>query len=215
MPKSSTSTMPRISLLSEAKSINVNKWTYPGMQIYKIQEDIIDGLFRSLPTTTNNDVDIVFLKVSTLNLFYSTYMLATRQMANGIVSLNIDSKLKMGDISLVDEIATCTKRRNYSFATKYCACHEPNLYPIYDAIVGNYLAQVVESGHLPMYASYSKSAILNKMKNYSDYKELYDAFMDYYDLSSLSYREVDWYIWVANKCKTSAKLHSLNLFKLI
>jgi hypothetical protein len=43
------------------------------------------------------------------------------------------------------------------------------------------------------------------------YKEVYDAFMKQYQLTSLGYRKVDWYIWTACKCH----LTNLSLFNLI
>ena len=213
MPKAipSKTTLP-ISLLKEAQMINIHKWSYPGMQIYKIQEDIIDKLFRSPSTKTNCDADIVYLKVSTLNLYYSTFMQATRQMANGINDIGIDSRLISGDVSLVEEIATKTTRRNYSFATKYCACHQPEKFPIYDNLVGSYLAKVAARGNIVGFYG-ARTTLQEKMKkDYEFYKNLYDAFIQQYDLIKLSYREVDWYLWTANKCLKSAKL---NMFTLI
>lgn len=211
MPTSST-TSTSISLLREAKDVNVHKWTYPHMETYRVQEEIIDRLFRSGSSKANIDDEIIFLKVSTLNLYYSTFMLATKQMADGIFNLNIDTRLKKGDISLVEEIANCTSRRNYSFATKYCACHQPDKYPIYDDIVGEYLARVISKGNLFGYSGAWSMVKEGMKKNYIHYKEIYDSFIQQYGLTSLSYREVDWYLWTANKC---LKSHSLLLFTLI
>ena len=209
---STTSTSTSISLLKEAQDVNAHKWTYPNMETYHVQEEIIDHLFRSGLTTANVDENIIFLKVSTLNLYYSTFMLATKQMASEILNLDIDARLKKGDISLVEDIAKCTKRRNYSFATKYCACHQPNKFPIYDDIVGQYLAHVIATGNLSGYSGAWTSIQEKMQKNYIYYKEVYDAFMQQYSLTSLSYREVDWYIWTANKC---LKSRSLLLFSLL
>ena len=193
--------------------VNLNKWTYPGMKIYGIQESIIEQLFRSGSTVANTDKDEINLKVTTLNLYYSTFMQATKQMADGIYDLKIDDDLLSGNISLVEQIAKKTKRRNYSFATKYCACHQPDKFPIYDEIVGKYLAHVAAKGNIPGYSGAWTTIQKNMKADYAIYKEIYDTFMQYYDLTTLSYREVDWYIWVAHKCESI--LSGLKLFTLI
>lgn len=209
----SSTTSTSISLLTEAQDVNAHKWTYSNMETYRVQEEIICHLFRCGSTTANMDENIIFLKVSTLNLYYSTFMLATRLMANGIFNLKIDARLKEGDISLVEDIAKCTKRRNYSFATKYCACHQPDKFPIYDDIVGQYLAHVIAAGNLFGHSGAWTSIQQKMQKDYVYYKEVYDAFMQQYSLTSLSYREVDWYIWTANKCPQSRSLLLFTLLK--
>ena len=209
----STTTTAAISLFKEATDVNAYKWTYPHMEPYRIQESIIDNLFRTKPTSANIDEDIIFLKVSTLNLYYGTYIQATKQLAKGIYGLKIDSRLVGGDISLIEDIATkCTLRRNYSFATKYCACHQPDKFPIYDRKVGECLAHIIAKGNLSGISGTYTNVHNMMKKDYAFYRGIYDAFIQQYGLTSLSYREVDWYLWTANKCLTS---RPLLLFSLV
>ncbi|OBB45434.1 hypothetical protein [Mycobacterium sp. 852002-51961_SCH5331710] len=74
------------------------------------------------------------------------------QVATHIVELDVDTRLSGDnmDANLVEEIARVTirdkVRRNYSFATKYCAFHRPGLYPIYDSLVHDILNTLLKQG---------------------------------------------------------------------
>jgi len=85
----------------------------------------------------NTQIDIVSLKVRVLNLLYSTQILGVYTVAAQIVKCDIDSRIDSGDPELVAAIANVQfKGKNrcfYSFATKYCSWHRPELYPIYDS----------------------------------------------------------------------------------
>jgi hypothetical protein len=89
----------------------------------------------------NVDAGEVSVKVAALNGLYATSIYGIAQMARHIVSLNIDDPLSSGraDPGLVERIARLEQkgkvRRNYSFATKYCSFHRPDVYPIYDSLV--------------------------------------------------------------------------------
>ena len=189
-----------ISLYGDAKMVLQNKWSHSG-GTYDLQEQIIDLIFRQKYAFQNTNLEIVKLKTATLNLYYSTYIRATTKLATGIHQIqNLDARLLNGDITLVDDIASVLSRRNYSFATKYCACHNPKAYPIYDNIVAKYLAKVMIKGNLKGYQASSFTAAKNVMQNYKDYVAIYNAFMKQYKLQRLSYREVDWFIWTTRKC---------------
>lgn len=189
--------------------INKQHWTYPGMDVYAEQEKVIDRLFRKIWAHQHARIDIVKSKVATLNIYYGTCILAVSSLAKGICAIdqqtNMDNCLRNGDLALVDDIANILpKRRNLSFATKYCACHNPVAYPIYDSLVANYLAAVIAKGNLNITGlsipSTTKTKVLNQMHaNYPLYVDIYNAFMKQYRLTSLTYRQVDWYIWTACK----------------
>lgn len=224
MPKKTTSGEKSIrpkSLLKEARNIVKNRWsllsTIPDGMDYCLQEKIITQLFqRDVPE--NTDVHKVRTKASLLNLLYSTVVYAIPSVSANIVAIpDFDKRLTAGDISLVPQIAKAGNPRwtHRSFATKYCACHQPTLFPIYDSIVCDYLINVIAAGNLTGYYETKKSAQEKIDSDYAYYKKVYDDFMKQYHLTSLSYRQVDWYIWVSHKCKKSAKLHNLDLFKLI
>jgi len=198
------------SLLKEARVIIKNRWNYLG-QNYQVQEQIIDLLFKK-KNLCNNDVNIVRTKAATINIFYSTHVQAISKISQAIVNLNIDSRLSNGDITLVPDIAKAANvsRRFCSFASKYCAAHNPDAFPIYDRLVRLYLAKVIAKGNLAGYM-YNQTTADTKLHDYRYYVEVYNAFMKQYKLTSLSYRQMDRYIWTA--CKS--KLANLDLFKLI
>ena len=109
---------------------------------YKPADDAINKLFSAFPD--NKEVEDILLKISVINDLYSTNILATFKMAEHIQKLNIDQRLKDGDLDLVNQIATGHEIRRkktntelnlYSFATKYCSWHNQDSYAIYDSFV--------------------------------------------------------------------------------
>jgi len=98
----------------------------------------------------NNELHIILLKVAAINSLYSTNIYNTFKMAEHILKLNIDQKLKNPSTKIVQEIANLEfpdktgkeiKKNMYSFATKYCNWHENDLYPIYDSFVERLLKE--------------------------------------------------------------------------
>ena len=205
-------TTASISLLAEAQTVIQNPYCLGST--YPVQEQIIDLLFRKQFPFQNNQFDIVKVKTSTLNLYYGTFIMATNKLAQGIFNItDIDTRLKKGDLSLVDDIANILSRRNYSFATKYCACHNPNAFPIYDKYVAEKFAQIICNGNL---VGFSGSLTKNRqnLKNYSYYVSVYDAFIIQYNLQTLNYRQVDIYLWYSCHPKSTFNKQPLILFTL-
>ena len=106
-----------------------------------VVEGALTKLFQHLPA--NTALDEVLVKVVTLNDLYHTGIFGTYRVAEHIHLRRIDPLLRAGDPAAVARIATVrfgTKTRtNYSFATKYCAWHQPEAYPIYDGFVDDML----------------------------------------------------------------------------
>lgn len=202
--------MKNISLKRDAEKVLKE---YGKMESYRIQENLLQHLVNEYPSHSNKAA--VDTKVKLLNLFYSTGIQATNKMSENILSIrNIDKRLTDGDKSLVAEIATLTfdgkVRYNYSFATKYCAYHQPDKFPIYDSIVAMTFISFFEKDLLPKYKccnrkstakeTYTKGEFTAKLKEYDFFVNVYDYFMDLYDLKeSFTYREIDSYIWGAFK----------------
>ena len=204
--------MPSVSLLQEAQTVIRNPYCLGST--YPVQEQIINLLFRQQFPFQNNNLDIVKVKTSTLNLYYGTFIIATNKLAHGIFNItDIDTRLKNGDLSLVDDIATILPRRNYSFATKYCACHNPNAFPIYDRYVAERLAQIICKGRLAGFSG-SLTKIRQNLKVYSYYVSVYDAFIKQFDLQTLTYRQVDLYLWYSCHPQSTFNKQSLILFTL-
>ena len=186
------------SLLKDAKRV-LEDWNR--MPNYPVQEEMLKVIVNYYPN--HNSREGVDYKVKYLNKFYSTYIMATNSVVKLICNRHeqIDTGLQNGDPKVVDIIAKCNDagRTNYSFATKYCALHRPDLYPIYDSIVSDVFRMLREKGLLQDYLHCNKKDFESILQNYTQYKKLYDSFMKQYGLTSLSYREVDWYLWSAYK----------------
>jgi len=101
----------------------LEKWD--SLKNYVLQESSLRKLFTET-YPENTKMDDVLIKVCSLNDFYSTYIFSPFKVAEHIVSLKIDKRLKQNDLTLVNSIANIKikgkKRINfYSFATNIAA----------------------------------------------------------------------------------------------
>ena len=165
------------------------------LEKYTLQESSLGKLFH-VHCPENRDIESILLKVSALNDFYSTNIYDTYTVAKHILNLNIDSRLKSGDRTLVNDIAsvnTGAKVRNfYSFASKYCSHHSPDEFPIYDSYVGKMLRH------------YRKVDNFNKfnnedLKSYPMFIKVIEALRAFYNVNSYSLRQLDIFLWLAGK----------------
>ncbi len=166
------------------------------LENYVQQESALRKLFSNT-YPLNNNMDDVLIKACSLNKFYSTNIYKLFEVAKHIVSLEIDDKLRKGDLSLVKQIADIKvnggKRRNfYSFATKYCSHHNPIDYPIYDSYVGK---MIMHFKKVDKFYEFKKS----DLKDYSKYRNIYLEFRDYYKLKKYCLKQIDRYLWQAGK----------------
>lgn len=97
------------------------------LENYHLQEDALDKLFFTL-CPENKEISDILLKAAALNDFYSTNIFSVYPVAKHIQSLDIDSRLSAGDVSVVKDIQRVTinnvEKNFYSFATKYfCRCY--------------------------------------------------------------------------------------------
>ncbi len=115
------------------------KW---GEEKYKVHERILEQYFST--HINNNNIDEILIKVTLINSFYSTQIYDTYTVAKHILTINdLDTDLNNGKLDAVYNVARVnfTKRDEvitknlYSFATKYCSFHKPEVYPIYDKYV--------------------------------------------------------------------------------
>ncbi len=159
-----------------------------------------DSSLRKLFTKTyryNRHMDDVLIKVCSLNDFYSTNIFSPFAAAKHIVDLKIDKRLKAGDLGVVNELAKMTMsngnpRNNYSFATKYCSHHRPNVYPIYDSFVDKMLMYFKRTHKFSKFTN-------RDLKEYPVYCDVLARFMAFYELEKFTLRDVDRYLWLAGK----------------
>lgn len=175
----------------------VNKYLnlWDSLENYVLQESSLNKLFFDT-YPYNNDINDILIKASSLNDFYSTNIFSIFPVAKHILKLNIDERLKIGDVSLVNDIAVINingKDKNfYSFATKYCSHHFPTLFPIYD----NYVARIL------MYFSKKDGFYKFKsedLKDYEKFKKILIEFKKFYELDDYNLKDIDRYLWQLGK----------------
>ncbi len=172
------------------------------LEDYRVQEEALDKLFlTTYPDNTN--IHDVLIKVTALNAFYSTNIYAPYKVAKHIVELNIDKRLELGDVSLVNDIALVVMKNEstikfYSFASKYCSRHKPNEYPIYDSYVAQLLRYFRDTDGFTSFAT-------SKLKDYYSYKNILIAFKEFYGLHNYTFKQIDKYLWQIGKEKFPKK----------
>lgn len=169
----------------------LDKWyTYRDSKMLE-QEYALSTLFQHF--YQNNNLQNVLVKVSCLNDFYSTNIRDTYSVAKVIYQLNIDRRLQNGDLTLVDDIASETEkkcksgRREYSFATKYCSFHRPDVYPIFD------------NRNEKLLRYYRKDISISPFtlrKSYKDYVKIINKYKEIFGLECFSYKEIDRFNWI-------------------
>lgn len=166
-----------------------------GLEKYVLQEDCLNLLFQEL-LPGNENVRDVLIKVSALNDFYSTNIYDTHAVAKHIASLNITTDLAAGDLGLVNRVALVEiggkVRRFYSFASKYCSHHHPEMYPIYDQYVEKVLLYFQKKSK---FAKFKKS----DLKEYNKFVAVIKEFSVAFKLDSFGLKQVDVYLWLTGK----------------
>ncbi len=148
---------------------------------------------------SSSKMEDVEKKVKLLNSYYSTRV-EVQPMVDNIVRLakskDLENRIMEGDLSVIQDIAQ-TNRINFSFATKYCSLLQPDKFPIYDSYVWKFFYKLKELGFFS--DATSKKITKQFRKNYCDYVDIYNEFIDKSGISSFyrNYREVDAFIWGA------------------
>ena len=165
------------------------------LENYHLQEDALDKLFLTL-CPENEEMSDILLKVATLNDFYSTNIFSVYPVAKHILSLQIDARLKAGDVTLVRDIQKVTingvEKNFYSFATKYCSHHNPLAYPIYDSYVEKVLKHFRDRDGFSKFSN-------DDLKDYIRFKGTLVDFGKFYGLDQYNLKRIDKYIWQLGK----------------
>ena len=169
----------------------LNQWDV--LENYVNQENSLDKLFFDL-IPENKLIEDILIKCSTLNDFYSTNIFSIFPIAKHILQLDIDERLKSGDLTLIDDIAdkNVMGRRNYSFASKYCSHHNPEQFPIYDSYVDKVLRYFRK---IDKFASFKN----DDLQDYIKFRAILEEFKVYYSLEQYSLKELDKYLWLLGK----------------
>lgn len=155
------------------------------------------ALSRLVPSFPRNKLfEDVLLKVVVINDLYRTGILATYKVAGHIAQLDIDPILEQGSPEAVDLVARVQigdkTRNNYSFATKFCAWHNPEAYPIYDSFVDQVLWGYRAQDH---FATFQRQ----DLRQYARFREVITVFREHYGLSGFSLKDIDKFLWLAGK----------------
>jgi hypothetical protein len=165
------------------------------LENYHLQEDALNKLFFEL-CPKNTDVIDVLLKASTLNDFYSTNIFSIYPVAKHINDLDIDARLKAGDVTLVRDIQYVTigdtEKNFYSFASKYCSHHNPLDYPIYDSYVDEVLRYFRNRDSFSDFQD-------GDLKDYIRFKGILIDFRAFYGLDKYNLKQIDQYVWLLGK----------------
>lgn len=118
-------------------------------------------------------------------------------MAKHIVACNVDTLLAGGSPEAVELIAKVRladdskERHLYSFASKYCSWHNPAEFPIYDSRARNTLWKYRRQDKFHDFSSEE----LWCYNGYGKFREIVDAFRDYYGLREFSFKEIDKFLY--------------------
>lgn len=169
---------------------------------YRLQEKALDKLFFDA-YPSNTTIEDVLIKVTCLNALYSTNIFSPFTVAMHILKLNIDERLKVGDPSLVEDIALVTMgnaetKNFYSFATKYCSHHQPKQYAIWDSYVDEVLKYFRDVDGFAIFADAD-------LKSQALFKDVLYKFASYYGISRYSLKDLDRYLWQLGKDKFPQK----------
>ncbi len=171
----------------------LKKWN--SLESYVMQENALNKLFFDV-CVDNKDISNILLKCSTLNDFYSTNIFSIFPVAKHILELNIDERLKAGDLSLVNDIARVEiggKIKNfYSFASKYCSHHNPVSFAIYDSYVEKCLVYFNKKNKFSDFRR-------QDLKDYTTFNKALLDFKKYYGLDKFGLKEIDQYLWQLGK----------------
>lgn len=171
----------------------IQKWN--GLEDYVNQERALDKLFVKL-CPENQNIEDILIKCSALNDFYSTNIFKVHNVAQHYLRSDIDQRLAKGDLTLVSDLAHININGKpfyfYSFASKYCSHHRPDIYPIYDNYVHKLLNYFKKRDHFCPYTNAD-------LKEYTSYCNIIQSFRKFYGLESFSVKEIDKYLWQLGK----------------
>jgi hypothetical protein len=165
-------------------------------------ENALKELFSQYPG--NGNLSHVLLKVVTLNSLYSTQIRAHSETIPNLLDVarhihtnakKIDSALAAGSTEIVETIARISvpgkkDRNNFSFATKYCSWHKPEVYPIYDSNVQRYLEFL--QGRSTFAGDFNVSA---PHWTYAAFCGAMDGLRKHYGLGSFTFKDIDKFLW--------------------
>ena len=165
----------------------------------RLAPDAAKHLIRAFPK--NAVFEHVYIKVNYINGAFKTRIGDTLQIAQNIHKISgLDRRLKQGDPSLIAEIQNYKSKsgrdfRFYSFATKYCYCHNPQKFPIFDQNVKTSLEFYRDTfKDAPKFAT-------ARLRDYDEFLRVITGFIEFAKAKSLSIPVIDHYLWIHGQTK--------------
>lgn len=181
---------------------------------------LIDSALKNFPL--NNDISIVAMKISLIDLTNGTNLSRNLgknggiyELAKKITMIDFDKRVSNGDITIVNELAKWTKynigKNLFSFITKYCLYHNVHCYNkddfvIYDSVVADNLSKYISNEDYKRITG--KNLYKNSLKkckynyNYEEYKKVIDfIILSNNIVIDKPHRKMDWFIWYKNRNK--------------
>jgi len=154
----------------------------------------------------NDNLNAVFLKVTLPDTLYSTNIKSAKirlEIAEFIHSCkDFDKRLEKGNLELVNEIAEksqeLSKKRFYSFASKYCSLHNRDKFPIYGSLVDEKLKEFNNKFNF-----YNSKISTNFLKDYANLVSVIDTFQKFFKFEEFNYRTIDRFLWTLGKNERS------------
>lgn len=141
----------------------------------------------------NTDFHQVLVKTIVLNQLYTTSIYDVWTVARHIVSLEIDERLRRGDLSLIRDIGSVQfkeKARYFlSFATKYCSWHQPEQFQILDSYVDWTLWTYQRQFSFGSFRRY-------EIRDYSRFVQIVDQFRSHFRLAGIGRKQLDKFLWI-------------------
>ncbi|MGD0464356.1 MAG: hypothetical protein ABSB74_17880 [Tepidisphaeraceae bacterium] len=151
----------------------------------------------------NNNALHILIKTVLINRLYSTQIFAVYEAAQHIFTLQIDERLRKGEISLVTDVAQMKNigahgRNNLSFAAKYCAWHQPDLFQIWDNLVVGLLWQYRKAHN---FAEFKR----NDLYCYPRFMKINESFKSFFGLQQFSRKEIDKFLYIEARLAAEAE----------
>jgi len=126
--------------------------TFSRQEMYFLSDNRNLELFQTIPLNTTTDH--ILTKVSAINDPDVSNHGIINDMVAHILNLAIDERLKKGDLSVVEDIATATFQGHayhlLHFASVYCNFHRPEVFPIFSDQHLAFYKKYIKENHLPL-----------------------------------------------------------------
>lgn len=164
---------------------------FDGNPIFHGADGAVRLAFDQWPQNTN--AEQVLMKVVVLNRLYSTSIYNVYPVRDHILRLDMDVRLQAGDTSLVDALATVRFGRKVryllSFASKYCAWHQPSHFQMIDSYIEWILWQYQQTYRFAQFRRY-------ELRDYPRFLQLVEQFRLHFGLDKFSRKEIDKFLWI-------------------